>query len=140
MTSPDPTNAKAWLLTLPPTSRQTRWVIAFAACQLMALALLALFADIQVWQINGFIPLVEGIEFVTNLVTSVLLFSQFATQRLSALLILACGYLLSALIIIPHALSFPGAFSPLTLPGADVQTTAWLSWFWHIHFVMALLG
>ena len=70
---------------------------------------------------NGFIPAVESVIFVTDLVTSVLLFSQFAAHRLSALRVLACGYLFSALIIIPHALSFPGAFSPVVLPGAGLR-------------------
>jgi PAS domain S-box-containing protein len=140
MIARDPTNAETWLVNLPPTRRQTRWVIAVAICQLAAFALLAPFAGIQVGQINGFIPAVESVVFVTDLVTSVLLFSQFATYRLSALLVLACGYLSSALIIIPHALSFPGAFSPIGLPGAGLQTTPWLYWFWHFPFAMALLG
>ena len=140
MMARDPTSAGTWLLSLPPTPRQTRWVIAVAACQLAALALLAPFAGIQVGQINGFIPAVESVVFVTDLVTAVLLFSQFATHRLSALLVLACGYLLSALIIIPHALSFPGAFSPIGLPGAGLQTTPWLYLLWHFCFAMALLG
>ncbi|HSV21825.1 MAG TPA: PAS domain-containing protein, partial [Xanthobacteraceae bacterium] len=60
--------------------------------------------------------------------------------RLGALLVLACGYLFSALIIIPHALTFPGAFSPTGLLGAGLQTTASLYWFWHLLFPVALLG
>jgi PAS domain S-box-containing protein len=135
-----PTETETWLLSLPPTRRQTQWVIAVAVCQLVVFALLVPFAAVQVRQINGFIPAVECIEFMSNLVTSVLLLSQFAIHRPSALLILACGYLLSALIIIPHALSFPGVFSPLALPGAGLQTTAWLAWFWHTPFALALLG
>jgi PAS domain S-box-containing protein len=140
MMARDPKNTETWLLSLTPTRQQTRWVVAVAVCQLAAFALLAPFAGIQVGQINGFIPAVESVVFVTDVVTSVLLFSQFATHRLSALLVLACGYLLSALIIIPHALSFPGAFSPIRLPGAGLQTTPWLYWFWHVPFAMALLG
>ncbi len=136
----DPTNAETWLLSLPPTSRQTRWVVTIAVCQLAALALLAPFATIWVGPITGFIPAFEGVVFVTDLVTSVLLFSQFAAHRLSALLVLACGYLLSALMIIPHALTFPGAFSPTGLLGAGPRTTAWLYWFWHFPFAVALLG
>jgi PAS domain S-box-containing protein len=135
-----PTETETWLLSLPPTRRQTQWVIAVAVCQLVVFAILVPFAAVQVRQINGFIPAVECIEFMSNLVTSVLLLSQFAIHRPSALLILACGYLLSALIIIPHALSFPGVFSPLALPGAGLQTTAWLAWFWHTPFALALLG
>ena len=42
--------------------------------------------------------------------------------------------------IIPHALTFPGAFSPTGLLGAGLQTTAWLYWFWHVVFPLALLG
>jgi len=140
MIARESTNAEAWLLNLPPTRQQTRWAAAVAACQLAALALLAPFAGVPLGQMNGFIPVVEGVVFVTDLVTSVLLFSQFATHRLNALLVLACGYLWSALIIIPHALSFPGAFSPVGLPGAGLQTTPWLYWFWHLPFAMALLG
>ncbi|WP_354085546.1 MASE4 domain-containing protein [Bradyrhizobium sp. S3.3.6] len=98
------------------------------------------FARTQLAEINAFIPAFEGVIFVTDLVTSVLLFSQFAIYRLRALLVLACGYLFSALMIIPHALTFPGAFSPTGLLGAGLQTTASLYWFWHLLFPMALLG
>jgi len=136
----DSTNTEVWLLNLPPTRQQRQWAVAVAICQLAALALTVPFAGIPLGQMNGFIPAVEAVVFVTDLVTSVLLFSQFAAHRLNALLVLACGYLFSALIIIPHALSFPGAFSPVGLPGAGLQTTPWLYWFWHLPFAVALLG
>src|SRR6266446_6894428 len=135
-----PTGAETSLLSLPPTHRQTRWAIAVAVCQVAALALVAPFARTQLAEINAFVPAFEGVIFVTDLVTSVLLFSQFAIYRLRALLVLACGYLFSALMIIPHALTFPGAFSPTGLLGAGLQTTASLYWFWHLLFPMALLG
>src|SRR5258705_8809585 len=136
----DPTGAEMSLLSLPPTRRQTRWAIAVAVCQVAVLALLAPFAKTQLVEINAFIPAFEGVIFVTDLVTSVLLFSQFAIYRLRALLVLACGYLFSALMVIPYALTFPGAFSPAGLLGAGLQTTASLYWFWHLLFPMALLG
>src|SRR5262249_44274357 len=132
MIARDPGGAETWLLSLRPTREQTRWVVVVAGCQLAALALLAPFAGIPLGQMNGFIPAVESVVFVPDLVTSVLLFSQFATHRLNTLLVLACGYLWSALIVIPHALSFPGAFSPIGLPAAGLQTTPWLYWFWHL--------
>ncbi|MET4068234.1 PAS domain S-box-containing protein [Bradyrhizobium sp. S3.2.6] len=135
-----PTGAETSLLSLPPTHRQTRWAVAVAVCQVAAFALVAPFARTQLAEINAFIPAFEGVIFVTDLVTSVLLFSQFAIYRLRALLVLACGYLFSALMIIPHALTFPGAFSPTGLLGAGLQTTASLYWFWHLLFPMALLG
>jgi PAS domain S-box-containing protein len=135
-----PTGAHTWLLNLPPTRRQTRWVIAIASCQIAAFALVAPFAQIPLAQVNGFLTAFAGIIFVTNLVTSVLLFSQFAIQRQRALLVLACGYFLSALLIIPNVLTFPGTFSPTGLLGAGLQTSLWLYWFWHLSFSLALLG
>jgi signal transduction histidine kinase len=78
--------------------------------------------------------------FITDLITSVLLFSQFSIHQSRALLVLACGYLFTAMVMIPHALTFPGAFSPAGLLGAGLQTTAWLYWFWHLSFPVALLA
>src|SRR5712671_1957816 len=136
----DPTGAETSLLSLSPTHRQTRWAIAVGVCQVAALALLGPFAKTQLPEINAFIPAFGGVILVTSLVTSVLLFSQFAIYRLRALVVLACGYLFSALIIIPYTLTFPGAFSPTGLLGAGLQTTASLYWFWHLLFPIALLG
>ncbi len=140
MNARGPTGAETWLLSVPPTRRQTRCAIAVAACQVAALALVAPFAKTQLAEIHAFIPAFAGVIFVTDLVTSVLLFSQFAIFRPRALLFLACGYLSSALMIIPYMLTFPGAFSPTGLLGAGLQTTASLYWFWHLVFPMALLG
>ena len=140
MLARDPTAAETWLLSLPATRRQIRWAVAVAVGQVAALAIVAPFAKTQLVEINSFIPALGGVIFVTDLITSVLLFSQFAIYRLRALLVLACGYLFSALIIIPYALTFPGAFSPTGLLGAGLQTTALLYWFWHLLFPLALLG
>ena len=136
----DPTAAEASLLSLPPTRRQTWWAITVAASQVVALVLVGPFAKIQLAEISAFIPAIAGGIFLTDLITSVLLFSQFAIYRLRALLILGCGYLFSALIIIPYALTFPGAFSPSGLLGAGLQSTASLYWFWHLLFPLSLLG
>jgi hypothetical protein len=67
------------------------------------------------------------------------LFSQFSIIRSRALLGLANGYLFTALIVIPHALTFPGAFAPTGLLGAGLQGTAWLYTFWHFGFPAAVL-
>ena len=53
---------------------------------------------------------------------------------------LASGYLFTAFIVIPHALTFSGAFSPTGLFGAGLQTGSWLFIFWHIGFAASLLG
>ena len=46
-------------------------------------------------------------------------------------MLLAGGYLFTALMAASHALTFPGLFSPTGLLRAGPQTTAWLYMFWH---------
>src|SRR5215475_11318294 len=99
------------LATLPPTSRQTWSAIAVTAILLAGVAAVVPFADTPLVRIDPFIPMVDATMFVTDLITSILLFSQFSIYHSRALLALASGYLFTALMIVPHALTFPGAFS-----------------------------
>jgi Membrane-associated sensor, integral membrane domain len=94
----------------------------------------------QVVQIASFVPTVEAIIFVTSLTTAILLFNQFSILGSRELLLLATAYLFSASIVIPHALSYPGAFAPKGLLGSGIQATPWLYTFWHLGFAAAVLG
>jgi signal transduction histidine kinase len=100
---------------------------------------LAPFAATPVPRIDSFIPVVLAIIFVADLITAVLLFSQ-AVPASRALVVLANGYLFSALIVIPHALTFPGAFAPQGLLGAGVQSSGWLNILWHFGFLVTVAG
>src|SRR5262249_16513468 len=71
---------------------------------------------------------------------SALLYAQYSISRSSSLLVLASGYLFTALIIIPHALTFPGAFTPTGLIGANLQSAAWLFLTSHLVFPAVLLA
>jgi signal transduction histidine kinase len=125
--------------TVPPSPRQRQAALATAAMLFVAFAALAPFAAIPWLRIDSFVPTVEAIILLTDLTTAVLLFHQFSVLRLHALLWLASGYLFSALIIIPHILTFPGAFYRTGLLGAGLQTTAWLYTFWHFGFIVAVI-
>ena len=76
---------------------------------------------------------------VNDLITSALLFAQFSIVRRWALLVLAIGFLYSALIVIPLMLVFPGAFAPTGLLGAGLQTTPWLCYFWKFGLPLAVI-
>jgi hypothetical protein len=101
---------------------------------------IAPFAGMPLSALNIFFPLLDAIVFVTDLITAVLLFSQFSIAGSRPLLALANGYFFTALIVVPHALTFTGAFSPTGLLGANIQTGSWLFIFWHIGFAAALLA
>src|SRR4029079_8971946 len=65
-----------------------------------------------------------------DFITAALLFSQASIMRSAALVALGTAYCFSSLALIPHALTFPDAFSPTGLLGARVNTSAWLYLFW----------
>jgi hypothetical protein len=128
--SPDDTGSS--LAYLPAPARQRRLVRIIAAIQVLAFGLAAPFATLPLPHLDAFIPTVQGITFVNDLITSILLFAQCSIVPSRANLVLAVGYLFTALIVIPHALTFPGAFAPTGLLGAGLQSTAWLYIIWHI--------
>ena len=129
-----------WLSDLPATAFQTWSAVAVAAVVLVAFIIIAPFAGMPLGALNIFFPLMDAIVFVTDLITAVLLFSQFSIAGSRPLLALANGYFFSGLMAVPHALTFTGAFSPTGLLGANIQTGSWLFIFWHIGFSAALLA
>ena len=123
-----------------PTLRQQRFALAIIGMLSIGFAAIAPFAAKQVVRIDSFVPTTEAIIFVTSLTTAVLLFSQFSIHGFRELLLLGSGYLFAALIVIPHALSYPGAFAPKGLLGPGIQATPWLYTFWHFGFSAVVLG
>jgi signal transduction histidine kinase len=90
--------------------------------------------------VPAFIPSYEAALWISDTITAVLLFCQFTRLRSRALLLLAAGYLFDALMIVPHALTFPGVFSEAGLLHAGPQTTAWIYAFWHVGFPLFVLA
>ena len=56
------------------------------------------------------------------------------------MLLLASGYLFTAVAAIIHALTFPGLFTPTGLFNSGPQTTAWLYQIWHAGFPLLAIG
>ena len=88
------------------------------------------FAQLVWISFPGFILIQETLQAGNSLIIAALLFGQYAAARTASLNILAGGYLFTALMIVAHALSFPGAFSQTGLIGGP-QSTPWLYTAWH---------
>lgn len=125
---------------MSPTPRQRWSAHAALAVLLVAFGVIAPFGTMPLPRVDAFIPSIEGIFFVNDLITAALLFSQFSIIRSRALLVLANGYFFTALIVIPHLLTYPGVFSPTGLLGAGLQTTIWLYIFWHYGFAVSVIA
>jgi signal transduction histidine kinase/CheY-like chemotaxis protein len=130
----------ALLSTLPISRRERRLALIVVLISVLGFVAAVPFARLPLPKSVAFIPSYESALVIIDLITAVLLFGQFSRQRSYALLALASGYLFDALIIIPHALSFPGVFAETGLLGAGTQTTAWLYIFWHGGFPLFVLS
>ena len=120
------------LAALPPSTRQRRFAWTILAVFLATFAITVPFANTPLPRMDSWVPSFTTALVITDLVTAALLFSQYSIARQPGLLILATGYLFSALIIIPYALTFPGVYAPTGLLGAGLQSAVWFYIVWHI--------
>jgi hypothetical protein len=127
------------LSTMRPTSRQVRMTAILAGMLLAAFATTLPLRSLQIAPVEAFIPIVDTTLFLSDVITATLLFAQVSVVRSPGQLVLATGYLSTALIIVPHALTFPGAFTETGLLGAGVNTTIWLYYFWHTGLPVAVI-
>jgi signal transduction histidine kinase len=128
------------LANIPPTIDQRRMAGILVLALLAILAATWPFATVKLPEIDSFVPSLAAALFVSDCVTAVLLFGQFSILRRWSLLVIANGYVFSALIVVAHALAFPGAFSPTGLFGSGLQSAVWLYWFWHSGLPLATIG
>src|SRR5215470_331526 len=128
------------LTTMLTGAGERRLAFAVIALSTLFFAAAVPFARVPLVKVPAFIPVYESALIINDLITSLLLFGQFAQQRSRAILVLACGYLFDGLLIVPHALTFPGLFTPTGLLGAGSQTTAWLYMFWHGGFPLFVMA
>lgn len=124
--------------TAPSTMPHRRLALAVVIAMLVAYAAVLPYGSVQLPRIDSFIPTVFGIIFVTDLITAALLFAQFAAIGSRPLLLLASGYLFSALIVVGYVLVFPGAFAPTGFFGAGPQSSAWLYLLWRAGFAASI--
>jgi len=129
-----------FLSTLPASSRDRRAALAVVGVSVVLFACAVPFAGVSLAPVPAFVASYQSALAINDLITAILLFSQFAVSRSRALLLLASGYLFTAAAAIVHALTFPGLFAPSGLLGAGSQTTVWLYMVWHGVFPLLVLG
>jgi signal transduction histidine kinase len=120
-----------------PTERRIAFALGLAILGIAA-AVVPL-ARVQLPRIDAWTPITNTYVFFADLTTWGLLICQFDIVRRPALLVLASGYLFTAVMGVPLLLSFPGAFTPSGLLGAGLQTTGWLSAFWVSGYPLAAI-
>ncbi|MFT4120373.1 PAS domain S-box protein [Bradyrhizobium sp.] len=114
--------------------------MAIVGVSAMFFALAVPFAGMPLLPVPAFVASYQSALAVIDIITAILLLSQFAVLRSRALLLLSTGYLFTAAAAVAHALTFPGLFAPTGLFGAGPQTTVWLYMIWHGGFPLFVLA
>ena len=122
-----------------PASKQERRV-ALAIILILALVFIVIapFASVKLPRVDAFVPALQTVLCVTDLITAALLFSLYSIQPLPGLLALASGYIFSGLFAFLQTLAFPGAYSPSGLIGDQLSSAPYLFFLWHIAFPLAV--
>ncbi|MBR1091320.1 PAS domain S-box protein [Bradyrhizobium manausense] len=129
-----------FLSTLRARQSDRTAALAIVGISAILFALAVPFAGTPLVQVPAFVACYQSALAVSDIITAVLLLSQFSVLRSRALLLLSTGYLFTAAAAVTHALTFPGLFAPTGLLGAGVQTTVWLYMIWHGGFPLFVLA
>ena len=129
------------LSSLPPSPVQKQLALVFVLGLLAVFVLITAgpLSGVHLSRVDAFVPAYATALFVNDTITAILLYAQFSILRSRASLVIASGYLFSALILIPWILVFPGVFAPKGLVGG-VQSTSWLYFFQHAGFPLFVIG
>ena len=130
------------LSTVSPGAAQKRLALAVVLGLVIGFVLIAAgpLGSIQTKPVAAFVPAYATAMFVCDSITAILLFAQFSILRSRAILIIASGYLFTALILIPWILAFPGVFAPNVGLIGGLQTTSWLYFSQHAGLPLFAIG
>src|SRR5207248_5437850 len=98
------------LSVLPPGTGHRRGALAASLFLLAGFLATLPFAQIAWVPVPAFVLIQQTLLFTNDLITAAVLFGKCFIGRTQILNVLAGGYLFTALIVIPHTLTFPGAF------------------------------
>ncbi|MCP4619496.1 MAG: PAS domain S-box protein [Bradyrhizobium sp.] len=137
---PAGSDSNVFLSTAPATRRDRALALSVAAISAILFIVAVPFAGTPLAPVPAFVASYQSALAVNDLITAILLLSQFVVLRTRALLLLAGGYLFTAAAAMVHALTFPGLFTPSGLLGAGPQSTVWLYMIWHGVFPLSVIG
>jgi signal transduction histidine kinase len=125
---------------MPYTRRHRAIALSIVAGMLAVWALLLPFANQQLGRVDSFVPVVQTVMCVADLLTAILLFAQYAVQPNRAFLFVASGYIFAGSFAFLQTLSFPGSYASNGLIGDVYNTPAWFFVFWYTTFPLSVLG
>jgi len=137
-----PEQQRLFLSSLSPGAAQKRLALAvvLAISAVFVLITAGPLSDVRLPRIDAFVPAYATAMFVCDSITAILLYTQFSILRSRAMLVIASGYLFTALILVPFVLVFPGMFVPGAGLLGGLQSTSWIWLAWHAGFPVFVIG
>ncbi|MGB6348730.1 MAG: MASE4 domain-containing protein [Pseudolabrys sp.] len=126
------------IATTPASKQERRVALAIILILTLVFICIAPFASVRLPRVDAFVPALQTVLCVTDLITAALLFSLYSIQPLPGLLALASGYIFSGLFAFLQTLAFPGAYAPSGLIGDQLSSAPYLFFLWHIAFPLAV--
>ena len=121
------------------SAAERRLALALVILLFIIFMMVAPFASVPLPRVVAFIPVIQTVVCVAELVTATLLFAQYSIQPQSGLLALASGYMFSGLFAFLQTLAFPGAYVPTVLIGDPLKSAVYLFCLWHLALPAAVL-
>jgi signal transduction histidine kinase len=127
------------LFDTPPSRQEIRLGLVVVGLLFAATLVILPFGNVHVGEVYSFVPANDAFLLASDFIIATLLYAQGSLFRSRALMILASTYVFTGVLLIPHALTFPGAFAPNGLLGAETSTTGWLAAFRRLAFPAAVI-
>lgn len=131
---------KIALIEISPSREQKRLAVAVTIALFAAALVIIPNGSTPFARIDAFVPMADAILLVLDLVAATLLMAQASVIQSRALIALGSSYVFTAVMIVAHALTFPGAFSPRGLLGGGLNTTVWIVFFWTAGLPLGVLA
>lgn len=124
---------------MPASAAERRVAFALILLLFIIFGMVAPFARVPLPSVYAFIPVIQTVVCIAELVTAILLFAQYSIQPQLGLLALASGYIFSGLFAFLQTLAFPGAYAPSGLIGDPLISTVYIFCLWHVALPTAVL-
>ena len=127
------------IASMPASAEERKLALIIIVLLFIIFMVLTPFAGMPLARVNAFIPAIQTVLCVLELVTAILLFSQYSIQPQFGLLALASGYIFSGLFAFIQTLSFPEAYAPNGLIGDPLSSASYLFCLWYLAFPLAVI-
>jgi signal transduction histidine kinase len=124
---------------MPITAQERRMALGFIIFLFIVLMIAGPFARVPAVRIDAFIPVIQTVMCIIDLITAGLLLSQYSIFPGHGVLAIASGYIFSGMFAFAQTLAFPGAYSATGLIGNGSDSAAWIFVLWHTSFPVAII-